>query len=45
MPAGHYRLYVGLYDRQSGARLPVLAPEGSVTADRVLLGDVEVAEP
>lgn len=40
---GRYRIAVGLYDPISGQRLPMLDPQGKPAADRVMLGDLEVA--
>ncbi|HRE25295.1 MAG TPA: hypothetical protein PK954_01555, partial [Anaerolineales bacterium] len=39
---GRYALYVGLYDPATGARLPVPAPSGCDTPDRLCLGTVDV---
>jgi hypothetical protein len=39
---GHHRLQVGLYDPQTMQRLPVLAHDGAVLGDRLLLGEVVV---
>lgn len=40
-PAGKYRIEVGLYDPKSGARVPVVASDGSAS-DHVVAGTFEV---
>jgi hypothetical protein len=43
VPAGRYRLAVGLYDEGTGERLPVYGPDGErLQEGRVFLGQVEV---
>ena len=37
LPPGAYTLQFGLYDRASGARWPLLGPDGQPAADRLLL--------
>jgi hypothetical protein len=45
-PPGRYRLEVGMYNLATGARLPVLGPDGvHVPQDRILLGTVDVTGP
>ncbi len=39
---GLYRIYAGLYNVETGERLPVLGPDGRPAADFVDLGEVEV---
>jgi 4-amino-4-deoxy-L-arabinose transferase-like glycosyltransferase len=41
-PAGPYQIEVGMYLAETGERLPILAEDGSVRGDRVLLSRVEV---
>ncbi len=41
-PPGRYGIFVGLYDPATGARVPVPAPAGCDTGDRLCLGTVEV---
>ena len=42
-PPGRYRLEVGMYELATGARLPVLGPDGvRVPQDRILLGTVVI---
>jgi hypothetical protein len=38
---GIYRVWIGLYEWQSGTRLPVQAPGATVDADRLLLEEIE----
>jgi hypothetical protein len=40
--AGKYRLWMGLYDGQSGERLPVRASDGTVDGNRLLLGEIDL---
>jgi hypothetical protein len=43
-PAGAYRLAVGLYNQETGERLPAFDPEGRrLEGDRILLEQVEIA--
>jgi hypothetical protein len=45
LPAGHYTLLVGLYDLQTGERLPALDEQGArLPADAIPLGAVEVSQ-
>ncbi len=41
-PAGRYLLFVGLYDAQTGQRLPTTAPDGTPIGDQVLLAELEI---
>ena len=41
-PPGQYQIEVGMYLAETGERLPVLAEDGSVRGDKVLLTRVEV---
>ncbi len=38
-PPGRYSIAVGLYDPATGARLPVMGPDGTPWGDRILLED------
>ncbi len=40
LPPGEYTLHVGLYDPETGERLPVLSPAGGVVGDSVVLTSV-----
>ena len=42
MAYGDYQLEIGLYDGQSGQRLPVVGPDGRPIGDRLLIGPVPV---
>ncbi|MFN2241204.1 MAG: hypothetical protein ACK2U2_02870, partial [Anaerolineae bacterium] len=42
VPAGHYQVYVGLYEWQTQERLPVLSDGSQVLEDRLLLDSVVV---
>jgi hypothetical protein len=45
-PPGEYRLSVGLYDRNTGQRAPVLDANGQMTGDQLMLGvPVRVVAP
>jgi hypothetical protein len=45
-PPGRYWLEVGMYNLATGARLPVLGPDGvRVSQDRILLGTVDMNSP
>ena len=45
-PPGDYQIEVGMYDPDTGVRLPVTQPDGSLTGDRILLPQVvHVAGP
>lgn len=44
LPAGHYRLQLGLYQSLTGQRVPIVL-EGEPIADRVWLQTVEVRQP
>lgn len=39
---GKYRIYVGLYDPDTGERLPVLDDQGRASDDRISLADLEI---
>ena len=39
---GRYSLVAGLYDWQSGQRVPIRGPDGNVTADEFVLGYVTI---
>lgn len=39
---GKYRIYVGLYDPDTGERLPVLDDQGRASDDRIALADLEI---
>ncbi len=41
-PPGTYRIEVGLYDPITGARLPVMGPDGAPVADHVVLTTLEI---
>lgn len=41
-PAGRYRIAVGLYEAQSGARAPAADAQGKPGGDQVLLGDIRI---
>lgn len=41
-PPGHYQLEIGLYDAQTGRRLPVSGPDGQSLGDRLLIGPIAV---
>jgi len=41
-PQGSYILEIGMYNPATGARLPVLQPDGVPLGDRILLGQVSV---
>jgi len=45
MPPGEYQLEVGLYDEQSGDRLPLLDGAGRVVDERVMLDAVQIENP
>ena len=38
---GRYWVAMGLYDRRSGERFPILSGSGEVIADQIILGQVE----
>jgi hypothetical protein len=42
VPAGKYLLEVGLYEEQSGSRLPLLNRAGQAVDERAVLGTIEV---
>jgi hypothetical protein len=44
-PPGRYRIFVGMYQRETGGRLPVLDEHGMPQADTIVLGTVEVTSP
>ena len=44
VPAGEYRLDVGMYLVSTGERLPVLGEEGQVQGDKVTVSEVKIAE-
>ena len=44
-PPGDYRLVVGLYEPNTGDRLPLLDEEGTIQGDSVQLDMFQVAEP
>jgi hypothetical protein len=44
-PDGVYELEIGMYLRETGDRLPVLAPDGRVQDSRILLNRVRVLRP
>lgn len=44
-PAGDYPLYVGLYDAETSARLPVLDANGAPVDDKVHVTDIRIAAP
>jgi len=37
LPPGAYRIAIGMYDPQTGARLAVSNPDGQIVGDRILL--------
>lgn len=41
-PPGDYSLEVGMYDKNTGQRLPLIDPSGKTIDDRALLGNVRV---
>jgi hypothetical protein len=41
-PLGLYHIEIGMYLAETGERLPVLAEDGSVQGDKVLLAGVRV---
>lgn len=41
-PPGQYQLEIGLYRGDTGARLPIVAPNGAALGDRLLLGPLHV---
>jgi hypothetical protein len=41
---GRYRLYIGLYDVDTGARLPLLGPDGQPQADFADIAEIVVTE-
>jgi hypothetical protein len=41
-PPGDYRVAVGLYDRATMQRLPVLAADGQPTGDRIIVATIQV---
>lgn len=43
-PSGRYELVVGMYEPESGARLPIVDKGGVVIGDKVSLGMVEVVD-
>jgi hypothetical protein len=43
-PAGPLSLYVGMYDRVSMVRLPVLDEEGTAVGDAVMIAHIEVID-
>ena len=46
LPTGQYRIAVGMYDPQTGARLPAVdAQREPIPDDRILLGTVEIEAP
>ncbi len=44
VPAGEYEIVVGMYDPESGERLPIMDEGGVVIGDKVSLGMVEVVD-
>jgi hypothetical protein len=42
--AGDYQLEIGMYDPDSGARLPILDEKGEIQSDRILLKKIVVGE-
>ncbi|MCB0047171.1 MAG: glycosyltransferase family 39 protein [Caldilineaceae bacterium] len=44
-PPGAYPLIIGLYDRQSGARLPIYAADGAYVGDALTLTEIRVVAP
>lgn len=42
LPSGVYTLHVGLYEPESGTRLPVLAPTGEVVGDHLVLAEIRL---
>lgn len=42
VPPGRYWLEVGMYEMSSVRRVPQLAPDGTMTGDRLILGPVQV---
>ena len=40
LPTGTYRLTVGLYDGQTGQRIPVIAPDGRTAGDHIVVQTV-----
>ena len=43
-PPGTYRIEIGLYDPITGARLPVMGPDGAPVADHVVLTTLEIQQ-
>jgi len=44
-PPGEYGLVVGMYQADTGERLPLLADNGETAGDSVQLGTVQVGQP
>ena len=44
VPAGVYHLYFGVYNWQSGQRIPIVDDEGVILADRLHLGEITVID-
>ena len=42
LPAGEYRLAIGLYDPQTGQRLPILDEDGQISSDHVTISGLVV---
>lgn len=45
VPSGEYALLVGMYDPDTGVRLPLVDRRGTVEGDHVSLGTIQVHEP
>ena len=45
VPPGSYRLVIGLYRPETGQNLPVRSATQALPGDRVMLADVQIAEP
>ena len=44
VPAGTYQLKMGIYDWQTGVRIPILDEMGQPISDQLLLGEIEVRD-
>jgi hypothetical protein len=45
LPPGDYRIEVGMYDAETGERLPVLEKDGTIVGERILLSPIRVEAP
>ncbi len=44
-PRGEYTIEIGMYEAESGARLPILDGNGQVIGDHILLGTIQITPP